>query len=144
MEVRLAEEEDLFDVVSLCHKFHKEVDYVLPFDRNHTKTQIGSFIVKENVFVAEEDGEPIGFLVLDQGETVFSLSVIGVIYGIYLVPQSRNYRNAKKLLNKIEEWGKARKCEVMSIADQVDFMDLGPLFTKAGFNLIERTYMRSL
>lgn len=140
MEVRLATEDDIFDIVGLARKFHKEVDYVLPFDKNQLRAHLEQML--PGVFVAEEDGEAIGFLVLATGQTIFSTSNVAVAHGIYLIPSRRNYRNARKLFKQFEEWAQENDCETMSASDQVAFMDLEELYEHMGFELIERVYIK--
>ncbi len=62
----------------------------------------------DNAFVAEDDGEIIGYFLGGVMDEWFSDDLLGFDYSVYVIPSKRNGRAAIALFKAFEAWAKAK------------------------------------
>lgn len=144
--IRKATKKDIIDIVLLTKQFLKEFKGPLGFDGKYFSDNLDKVIEDENFFfyVAEDQGEVIGFLAGAKNFVLFSSEPTAIEIGWFMEPAYRNGKEGLALLNKFIEWAGDVGCHVISMGDLSKLQDLGPLYTRKGFELYERTYIKRI
>lgn len=144
--IRKAGVQDVLDIVMLTKQFLREFKGPLKFNASFFTDNLNKVIEDENYFfyVAENEGEVIGFLAGAMSTTMFSDEPTAIEIGWFVEEPFRNGRDSLKLLSKFEEWAKDNGCPVISMGDLSKLQDLGPLYSRKGFELYERTYIKRI
>jgi ribosomal protein S18 acetylase RimI-like enzyme len=76
------------------------------FDWNQTRDRLGQFLLDQKyfVFVAEDAGEPVGFIALYEGYALYAEGAFGTIPELYVRPEYRSKGVGKKLTDKAKEF----------------------------------------
>jgi len=142
MLVRPGKKEDAYEFMYLVKQMVKDVGY--PFKVDMKKTiETGEAMPDNPLFfywVAEHDDEVVGFLVAAKNQTVFSSEVIASELGWYVHPDHRKSTAAMRLLREYEKW--AKDCDYVTLSDVQGSMDMDEVYTRRGYELEERTYVR--
>lgn len=72
------------------------------FDWNQTRDRLGQFLLDQKyfVFVAEDAGEPVGFIALYESYALYAEGAFGTIPELYVRPEYRSKGVGKKLTDK--------------------------------------------
>lgn len=146
MTVRRATKDDVMDIVMLTHQFLREFKGPLKFDARYFADNLDRIIENDNFFfhVAEDEGEVIGFLAGAKNFVLFSTEPTAIEIGWFMEPAFRNGRDSLRLLSSFEQWARDSDCSVISMGDLSLLQDLGPLYTRRGYELYERTYIKRI
>jgi GNAT superfamily N-acetyltransferase len=76
------------------------------FDWSRTRDRLGQFLLDQKyfVFVAEDAGEPVGFIALYEGYALYTEGAFGTIPELYVRPEYRSKGVGKKLTDKAKEF----------------------------------------
>ncbi|WP_027159460.1 GNAT family N-acetyltransferase [Methylobacter luteus] len=76
------------------------------FDWNQTRDRLRQFLLDQKyfVFVAEDAGEPVGFIALYEGYALYAEGAFGTIPELYVRPEYRSKGVGKKLTDKAKEF----------------------------------------
>ncbi len=146
MTIRKATNEDNLDIILLTKQFLKEFNPPIKLDSKHFLTNLETVVEDPSYFfyVSEQEGEVVGYLSGAKSYTLFSSQPMAIEVGWFMLPEYRGSTDGLKLLNKFIEWGKEQGCEVISMGDLAAVQDLGPLYSRKGFELYERTYVKEI
>lgn len=96
------------------------------------------------LYVAEVKGEVVGMVAAVLAPSLFSEDNIAVELLWYMKPEYRTARGAFKLMDKYEEWARAKNVKVASMTDTHQLADLQKLYERKGWMLSEKTYIKVL
>lgn len=92
------------------------------------------------MYVAEEDGRPVGFI--EVGLRSFAegcvTTPVGYIEGLYVVPGMRRRGIARALIDAAEAWAVARNCSEMGSDVRIDNVVSERVHIAAGYEPVER------
>jgi GNAT superfamily N-acetyltransferase len=76
------------------------------FDWNQTRDRLRQFLLDQKyfVFVAEDAGEPVGFIALYEDYALYAEGAFGTIPELYVRPEYRSKGVGKKLTDKAKEF----------------------------------------
>lgn len=144
MIVRPGTKDDAYEFMYLVKQMVKDVNY--PFKVDMKKTlESGEAMVDNPLFfywVAEAEGEVVGFLVAAVNQTIFSSEKIASELGWYIHPDHRKGTAALRLLKEYEKWADELECDYVTLSDVQGSMDMDAVYTRRGYKLEERTYVR--
>lgn len=144
--IRLATEEDIFDILVLAREFSKEAPVTHKWDREKTETFIRSSIDSplSTLFVLEDSGEIVGALVGLIHQMYMSQTTLATELGWFV---SRDYRGRKgslMLMKSFEKWAKDQGADYVVMGDISKINVLEKLYTKFGYKRSETVYMKEL
>jgi GNAT superfamily N-acetyltransferase len=142
--IRKATKDDTLQLFVLCKEFSKEAPPEYKMDPKKVQRVIeASFETPAmEIFVAEEDNEIVGFLVAFLSVTMFSDDIVASELAWFVSKEHRNARTAFKLLDSLEDWGKAMGAKSIVMADIQGLQSLSPLYKRRGYSMAEVTYRK--
>lgn len=111
IKVREATLADVASILKLGKQLHQNSAYA---DKHFNDEKAGSVVAMmvdsetDSAFVAEDDGEIIGYFLGGLTYEWFSDDLLGFDYSVYVTPEKRNGRAAIKLFDAFENWAKAK------------------------------------
>lgn len=149
IDVRRAEPADLPSCLDLTARFHaaSPISDVAPFDRDGMAVTLKEMLVnpRAGVWLAVQDDLPVGIA----GALLYPLyfnpahEVVQELFW-WLNPEARGSGAGEKLFQSVQDWAKDNGASVIFMValddDRVDKMD--KFYRRAGFNPMERTYMK--
>lgn len=149
IDVRRAEPADLPSCLDLTARFHaaSPISDVAPFDRDGMAVTLKEMLVnpRAGVWLAVQDDRPVGIA----GALLYPLyfnpahEVVQELFW-WLNPEARGSGAGEKLFQSVQDWAKDNGASVIFMValddDRVDKMD--KFYRRAGFNPMERTYMK--
>lgn len=144
--VREATEEDKLDVILLAKQFLKESKYPFSLDVETLDSNFSNAIDHPNflILVLEVDKEIVGMLVGATAAPLFSKDLIATELAWFVEKPYRTSRPALKLFKKYEEWAKESGCKFITMVDIDTLADLGDLYTRKGYTMTEKTYVKEI
>lgn len=144
--IRKAQETDAIEFTMLVKQFVKEAKYPFKVD---PELVIGNFKAVVNdedffVYVSEEDADLVGFLVGAINAPLFSSDQTAVELGWFMVPEYRNGKDGLRLLTKFEAWAKDNNCRHVTMVDIDPLNDLDDLYSRKGYELTEKAYVKEI
>jgi GNAT superfamily N-acetyltransferase len=145
-KVRKGGQEDLLGVLVLAKEFSIEAPKTHKFHLEKTNSFLNTAIESPNmeIFVAEVDGQIVGFMIAVVTEFWMSKLVIASDLAWFVTKEFRGHRVAIKLLKTFEAWGKANGANYLGMADIEGIQNLSKLYNKLGYKTCETTYLKEV
>ena len=144
--IRLATEEDIFDLLVLTKNFMKEAGGFFRFSKDKVETFLKTSLGNSDsvVIVAEHDGQVVGMLIGLVTEHPFIKTRIATEVGFYVSPEQRGGRKALRLAKAFEEWAASKGAEDLVLGDVKTIKDLSGFYAKLGYSPTEGLYVKDL
>jgi len=143
--VREADRADTMGVLTLIQEFSDAAaaDH-LWVDQEKAVDLVESLLEAEDavIFVADDDGESVGFIVGFLGEILFNKVKYSTELAWFVRPEHRGGTVALRLLKAYEEWGKSKGVHIINMADMSILQDHGGLYEKLGYSKVETCYVK--
>lgn len=142
--IRKAVADDLLDCLMLFKQFHKEAKLPYKFDPQKTQRvfletlEVDSF----ETFVADRDGDLVGFICCVYMEPLFSSDKISTDIAWFVNKEHRNSSAGFRLLKEYEEWAVNNNIKYVGIAYLERVTDLSKVYEKKGYVKAETHYMK--
>lgn len=144
INIRKAVEDDLLDCLMLFKQFHKESK--LPYSWDAKKTQalfLQTLPMKEiETFVAEIDGDVVGFIVCQYMEPPFSSDKVSTDIAWFVNKDHRNTSAGFRLMKAYEDWAVGHGIKFIGMAYLERVSDLSKYYEKKGYVKAETHYMK--
>ena len=144
INIREAVEGDLLDCPMLFKQFHKESK--LPYSWDAKKTQevfLATLPMEDvNVFVAETDGEIVGYICCQVMEPLFSSEKVASEIAWFVHKDYRKTSAGFRLMSTYEEWAEGRGAKYIGMAYLEEIADLSKVYKKKGYVKAETHYMK--
>lgn len=144
INIREAVEDDLLDCLMLFKQFHKESK--LPYSWDAKKTQdvfLATLPMEDvNVFVAETDGEIVGYICCQVMEPLFSSEKVASEIAWFVNKDYRKTSAGFRLMSAYEEWAEGRGAKYIGMAYLEEIADLSKVYKKKGYVKAETHYMK--
>lgn len=142
--IRLVEKTDYFEVEKLAMDFCKESKCKLTFDRGTFYNSFNHSLTTPDltILVYEVKGEVKGFLSGVITKTLFSTTPVAAELSWYVDPKFRGGTGGIKLVKAYEQWATSRGCEVLTLTNINGLGDLDDMYTRMGYVLTEKTYVK--
>lgn len=146
LDIRDATVDDLVEFSVLVKKFTREAKYPTKVNSKFIIDNFTPTINNPNYFfkVADDDGEVVGFLVGTISTNLFSPDVVGSELGWFILPEFRDGRTGLKMQRMFEDWCKEKNAKLIAMADIDPLQSLDKFYTRKGFILMEKTYVKEL
>jgi len=145
-QVRKARSSDSLDFALLAKAFLKESKF--PFNLDVAKLLENFELAIENpdfcLFLLEDGGDLVGMLVGGIASPLFSKDRVATELAWFVEPEHRDGRAAYKLLASYEKWAKDSGCSFVTMVDIDTLESLEPLYTRKGYTLTEKTYVKEI
>lgn len=144
--IRLATEEDIFDILVLAREFSKEAPVTHKWDREKTETFIRSAIVSpaSEIFVLEQDGLLVGSLVAAIHQMYMSHKTLATELAWFVSKEYRGKKGSLLLVKTFEKWAKDNGADFSVVCDISGLSELEKLYTRLDYKKSETTYMKEL
>lgn len=144
--IRLATEEDVFDILVLAREFSKEAPTTHKWDRNKTEAFILASIQSpaSTILILEEDGEIVGALVGIIHQMYMSQTTLATELGWFVSKDYRGRKGSILLMKTFEEWAKSNGADYVVMGDISNINVLEKLYTKFGYKRSETVYMKEV
>jgi GNAT superfamily N-acetyltransferase len=147
MDIRLAEENDLGDIVRLMELFVAQHLPESAFVKEVAEASVSQFlkapVTTACVMLCEDKGCIEGMFIASTAQRTFSYEVDAVELAFYVDPSKRSFRSALKLLGAYEYWAKevakATWINLSCIDERV-----ASLYTRKGYIKTETAFRRKL
>ncbi len=144
INIRKAVEDDLLDCLMLFKQFHKESK--LPYSWDAKKTQavfLQTLALEEiEVFLAEVDGETVGYLCCQVMEPLFSTEKVATEIAWFIHKDYRKTSAGFRLMTTYEEWALSQGAKYVNMAYLESIADLSKVYEKKGYVKAETHYMK--
>lgn len=144
INIRKAVEDDVLDCLMLFKQFHKESK--LPYSWDAKKTQalfLQTLPMKEiETFVAEIDGDVVGFIVCQVMEPLFSSDKVSTDIAWFVNKDHRNTSAGFRLMKAYEDWAVDHGIKFIGMAYLERVSDLSKYYEKKGYVKAETHYMK--
>ena len=144
--IRLATEEDTFDLLVLTKNFMKEAGGFFRFSKDKVETFLKSSLGNPDsvIIVAEHDGQVVGMLIGFVTEHPFIDTRVATEIGFYVSPEHRGGRKAIRLAKAFEEWAMSKSADDLVLGDVKAIKDLSGFYNKLGYTPTEGLYVKDL
>lgn len=144
--VRTAEAGDKLIFAFLADAFLKESGYSLTMNPDKLLANFDhSLSVPDiEIFFLEVDGSVVGMLVGAISQPLFSDDRMATELAWYITPEKRGGREAFHLINAYEEWAESQDCSYVTMVDIDTLNSLEKVYTKKGYTLTEKTYVKEI
>ncbi len=145
-KVRKALSSDSLDFALLAKAFLKESKY--PFSLDLAKLLENFEAALKNpdfcLFLLEDEGGLVGMLVGGIASPLFSTDRVATELAWFVDPSYRDGVSAYKLLASYEKWAVDIGCTFVTMIDIDTLESLEPLYTRKGYTLTEKTYVKEI
>jgi hypothetical protein len=145
--VRAATEDDIFDLLVLAREFSREATTMHKWDKDKTEAMLLNSIRSEGtcVFIlVDDEGIVQGGLVGTLTEPFMSYRKVAIEMAWFVSKEFRGNRASLGLVTKFEEWGKQMGASNILMADIQGIANLGKLYTRMGYEVVETTYSKEI
>lgn len=142
--IRSATKDDMLDCLVLFKQFHRESKLPYGFDVQKTQNVFNETLNIESfkTFVAEKDGDLIGFICCMYMEPLFSTDRVSTDIAWFVSKEHRNSSAGFRLLKQYEEWALQCNIKYVGIAYLERVTDLSKVYEKKGYVKAETHYMK--
>ena len=146
MTVRKATLEDKLDIAFLVKQFNKECKYPFKVNTDKVFNSLDQIINHPDfiVLVAEEDGDVGGMFIGGVTAPLFSEDIVSTELAWYMQPEYRKGRSGMEMLKQYEEWSKSKGCKFVTMIDIDPYNNLESLYTRKGYKVTEKTYVKEI
>ena len=144
INIRKAVEDDLLDCLMLFKQFHKESKLPYSWDAKKTQALFLQTLPMEEIetFVAEIDGDVVGFIVCQVMEPLFSSDKVSTDIAWFVNKDHRNTSAGFRLMKAYEEWAVDHGIKFIGMAYLERVSDLSKYYEKKGYVKAETHYMK--
>ncbi len=144
--IRQATEDDLFDLMVLAKEFTSEAPSQYNWNRHKIEESLRGAITRPDMLAAvyEQDGEAKGFLIAIASELFMSEKRAATELAWFVSKDYRGSSASVRLITTFENWAKEANCDFTVMADLNSLADLSAIYTKRGYKLVERSYLKEL
>lgn len=145
-KVRKATKEDSLDFAVLAKQFLRESKYPFSVDMEKLMESFTAACDNESfcVFLLEEEGDIVGMLVGGLSSPLFSSDIVATELAWFVERQHRDGRGSLKLFNEYEKWAKEAGSKFITMVDIDTLQSLGSLYSRKGYTLTEKTYVKEI
>lgn len=144
--LRLADQNDLSDVLRMARRFHEESPYSgMSFSEDRLKDFFSIYLsdpTKVIVILSEQDGRPRGMICGMADSPHFSDEKAATELAWWMDPEYRKSKDSVLLMRAYEDWGRRIGASVTQMALLSSSPDVSKLYEKSGYSLTERTYVK--
>lgn len=144
--IRLAKPSDKGALAYACKKFLEETNYPFALDTKKLFDSFDEAIINPELLalVYQEENKIVGFLFAGIASPPFSSTRVAAEMAWFVLPEYRGTKNSFRLLHAFEYWGEKEKCDFLVLNDVHTLNDLGTLYTRMGYTLTEKTYVKEV
>lgn len=144
--IRKATENDKMSFSFLANKFLEESQYPFKIDWDLFLDNYSLAINNPNflVLVWEEEKKLVGMIVGGIASPLFSRDKVATELAWFVEKEHRDSKGSLKLLLEYEKWAKQKDCTFVTMVDIDTLNDLGKLYSRRGYTLTEKTYVKGL
>ena len=144
--IRKATPADRMDFSFLANQFIKESKYPFRVDWDLLLSNYELALNNQEflVLLLVEDSRPVGMLVGGVSSPLFSKDRVATELAWFVEKDFRKSKGSLSLLSKYEAWAKERGCSFVTMVDIDTLSDLSSLYTRKGYILTEKTYVKEL
>lgn len=146
-KVRQANVDDLFDLLVLAREFSREAPKQHKWDKDKSEAALANAITSDDycMFVIEDDeGELQGGLLGTITEPFMSRRRVAIELGWFVSKDFRGNKASLELVKHFEEWGKSKEASTIIMADLSGLADLGQLYKRLGYEIVESSYAKEI
>ena len=146
MSVREATPEDDFDILVLTREFMKEAPDYFKFNKDRVSEFLIAVAAAPNmvVFVSEDDDGVNGYILGVYTDHPFNNAKVAAELGWYMTKAKRGGIQAIRLVRAFEGWAKDMGADYVAMCDVIGLSDLENIYTRSGYALTERTFMKEV
>ena len=136
---------EISDAESLCRLNGKSLGYDYPAEKTAEILKIVLRKDHEAVFVAEEDGNAVGYVHIAEYGLLFAEKGVNVL-GIAVAPQYTGKGIGRALMNKVEEWASERGATYVRLVSGETRTGAHAFYEKCGFtsNKMQKNFKKNL
>lgn len=155
LDIHIAYEEDMADILKLWSLFEKEDEHVQPgflaLSKNY-KNELRKYAEKLKnkndsvLLIAKVKGRSVGFVNvrLETYPAIFKKTKIGTINDLYVLPNFRKRGIGLELTKKAENWLKGKKARYVILQASSRLVWLGGMYQGIGYSEYEKSYFKKL
>jgi GNAT superfamily N-acetyltransferase len=143
--LRLASFGDIPHVENMIEDFITEINSDLyRFDREKVGAILGSLVEEDagDILVYERDGRIIGFILCTAQVHPILGYRMAMELAYYVAKEYRGSSAAVRLIQGFEQWAETKDVEAFALADIHVLEDLGPMYNRLGYTLVEKSYIK--
>lgn len=154
MNISIASEKDVDDVMQLEYNLFKKWDAIDPVDKidenwfnskQHVR-HVNNYIKNDSnrIFLAFEEKKCLGYLKSEIREREPFLQKVGYIAEVFIVPQSRGKQIGTQLLDKAQEWFRQNKITWSTVSSHTLDNEAIAFWEKKGYEDFNRFFKMHL
>lgn len=145
--IRHATKDDLFDLMVLAREFAREAPDVYVWDKNKVETILNQALEENHMcilVVEDSKGYITGGLLGVLTEMFMSTKVVATELSWFMSKEHRNSKSALGLMKEFERWAKDNGANIVAMADLEGVSYLEALYSRKGYSLSERVYIKEI
>lgn len=144
--IRSATKDDKLEFLLLCKEFLRESSYPFSMSIKKVSENFNAIVDHEQFFVKviEKEGELVGFLVAGLVSPMFSDDVVSSELAWFVSKEHRGDSDSIKLLVQYEKWAKKQGCKFITMVDIDSLNSLEDFYSRRGYTLTEKTYVKEI
>jgi|TARA_S200002703_G_scaffold41607_2_gene36118 GNAT superfamily N-acetyltransferase len=143
--VRKATHDDVFHILVLGYNFAKEAPAMhRTYDPQKMESSVRQAIDldSQEIFLLENDGIIIGMLACVVTEYLFSNRRVTTDLAWFVDKDHRGGTKSIRLIKAYEDWARSVGAEYICMADITNMQELGVLYKRLGYSLVESSYAK--
>lgn len=151
MTLKIATEEDFITIADMTRKFYEHTPYYGVVDYDESKIAdvvlglFGNPTERIAILALDDNGQPVGMLCGQVGETLFNRNRVALELGWWMDPDHRASRLSIELIEAFEYWAKTiANCTYvqLSTVETRQAERIGRFYKRKGYDLYERGYLK--
>ena len=146
MPVRKAEAKDKYEFLFLVKESLKENKAPFKLDLELMASNFDVFIAEDRfeIFVLEKPEGLVGILIGVVSNPIFSYDLQSTELLWFVTEEHRGSSGSIRLVKEFEKWSLSKGVKIISMADQHQLKDLSPMYSRLGYDLYEKTYIKGV